>query len=80
MSLSLQFPFQGVVLAGWTLSAVTALAIVYGLRKYFLLDVFPRPVPNRTETIIYGGLHRSIWALCIGWVVFACVHGYGGDV
>jgi hypothetical protein len=28
---------------------------------------------------VYGGFHRFAWAVAIGWVVFACCRGYGGQ-
>ena len=35
---------------------------------------------NPVLTVIYGSLHRPVWAVAIGWIVFACFHGYGGKI
>ncbi|CAG7726227.1 unnamed protein product, partial [Allacma fusca] len=68
---------KAVVIIGWTLSTVFALAIIYGAMFYF-------DPKNTHETLhsahaaIYAGFHRVVWSICIGWIVFACVNGYGG--
>ncbi|CAG7823998.1 unnamed protein product, partial [Allacma fusca] len=68
---------KAVVIIGWTLSTVFTLAIIYGAMFYF-------DPKNTYETLhsahaaIYGGFHRVVWSICIGWVIFACVNGYGG--
>ena len=34
--------------------------------------------PSPVISIIYGGLHRAVWGICISWVILACHWGYGG--
>ncbi|XP_043188098.1 nose resistant to fluoxetine protein 6-like [Amphibalanus amphitrite] len=62
-----------VVAIGWLTSSLTACLIVYGL--------YGQPaVPPQTTNIIYPMLNRTAWSVCLAWVVFACVTGYGGVV
>ena len=65
------------VLWGWIIAFVTGILIVYGL------DIPKRLFENKplsmTENIIYGGFHRLAWAIAVGWVIFACSRGYGGN-
>ena len=43
------------------------------------LDEDEVPIINSFVRIFYGALHRSFWAMAIGWVIFACTTGYGGN-
>ncbi|CAG7815907.1 unnamed protein product [Allacma fusca] len=66
-----------VVVVGWTFSTAFALAIIYGVMYYFdpknLMET-----RDSAHAAIYGGLHRFVWGVCIAWVIFACVNGFGG--
>ena len=66
------------VLWGWIIAFVTGILIVYGLDipKIF----FENKPLSMTENIIYGGFHRLAWAIALGWVIFACSRGYGGNL
>ena len=30
------------------------------------------------SNVMYGAFHRLIWAIAVGWVVYACQNGFGG--
>ncbi|KAK1788513.1 hypothetical protein P4O66_016936 [Electrophorus voltai] len=61
--------------AGW-LSSLSAMALLVGL-AYALKDVPPHVSLARA---VYQGLHRSVWALAVVWIILACEEGYGGFV
>ena len=69
--------FQWIVVLFWTLSAVIAASIIYGLTPY--LNEALVPTIDWAVTITYGPLHRTAWALIVAWVIVACIHGYGGE-
>jgi hypothetical protein len=51
--------------------------VIYGLN---LPEMLIKGVqPSKTATYIYGGFHRLAWGIAVGWVVFACCRGYGGE-
>ena len=62
----------------WTLASAIGLAIVYGLIPYLNEDKVPEM--NSFVRVSYGSLNRLVWSVVVGWVIFACVHGYGGPV
>lgn len=62
--------------AGWTLSTIVSLAIIYGLTPY--LDESKVPEIDPAVSMTYGPLHRTAWAMVIAWIIFACSRGYGG--
>ncbi|XP_063215655.1 nose resistant to fluoxetine protein 6-like [Bacillus rossius redtenbacheri] len=64
------------VLAGWTASAALMLTIIFGCRGMYL-DITEYDV---VEASVFGGCHRTVWALAVAWVIFACEKGYGGPV
>ncbi|KAG1681479.1 Nose resistant to fluoxetine protein 6 [Nymphon striatum] len=56
---------------GWILAAALNLSVVYGLYHTH---------PNGDTIKTYYVLSRTAWAIGVSWVIFACVHGYGGFV
>ena len=62
----------------WVSATAIGLAVLYGLSD--LLDPSTVPEINAATKVIYGTFHRLAWAIAVGWVIFACVSGYGGPV
>ncbi|XP_024943961.1 nose resistant to fluoxetine protein 6 isoform X2 [Cephus cinctus] len=62
---------KAIIVSGWTLSIATMLSIVYGLYG----NMF-----GPTLSVMYTALSHSGWALCVSWVLIACVTGNGGIV
>ncbi|KAG6451009.1 hypothetical protein O3G_MSEX006874 [Manduca sexta] len=58
------------------LCAFTLSTTVFGV-TYPLFDVTWR---NQTVDTLYNSLARPAWAVALGWLVFACHHGYGGPI
>ena len=53
------------------------LAVLFGMVPY--LNENQMPIINPFVRILYGALHRSVWATAIGWIILACTTGYGGN-
>ncbi|KZC14350.1 Nose resistant to fluoxetine protein 6 [Dufourea novaeangliae] len=64
------------MVSGWLLAAVSGLLVFVGPRWMYLEE----HVYDRLEASFYAGLHRQIFTLSISWLIFCCVHGYGGFV
>jgi hypothetical protein len=69
-------PLQLFPLVGWLLAAVGGIGVVYGLD--FEAFRVRGEEPTRAGHVAYISLHRMVWGICVGWVVFACAKGYAG--
>jgi len=59
---------------GWIVAIGLGIAVTYG--PYSKADYTWKMIDN----VIYGMFFRFVWAVAIGWVIFACHNGKGGLV
>ena len=72
-----RLPMWAVWLA-WAACTGAAMAVVFGPYRYF--DPVNISELGSPLSVMYGTLHRPLWAVVVAWIVFACVGGYGGPV
>ncbi|XP_052899878.1 nose resistant to fluoxetine protein 6-like [Anopheles moucheti] len=65
------------VALGWTLACTAMLTIL--LTDHPIQQPDYDTLPQAADAS-YESLSRVLWASAIGWIVFACVNGYGGPV
>lgn len=71
-----KIPTQTIIAVGWFIAIGTMLSIIFGI--YFMQQPdYPATV---LESAFYESFSRVCWAISLAWIVFACVHGYGGPV
>ncbi|XP_035206130.1 nose resistant to fluoxetine protein 6-like isoform X2 [Stegodyphus dumicola] len=63
------------VIAGWLMSIILCLTTVLGNHRFTT-----GAEKSRSLAIFYAAMHRSVFILGVGWVVYACIKGYGGPV
>lgn len=69
---------KATIVSGWLISLTIMLAIIFGDYPLQQPDSY-----NKHPLIIdaiYESTNRVVWAGCLGWMVFACVNGYGGPI
>ncbi|CAL4103402.1 unnamed protein product, partial [Meganyctiphanes norvegica] len=70
------------IFIGWILALIVNAAVVFGMWKY---NQFVIPLENYNKipysvSLLYGGLHRAVWAVSLSWIVCCCHWGYGGPI
>lgn len=61
------------MLLGWAVAAICCLSVLYGVR-----DTYQGHPMNLDTAALYNSVSRTVWAVGLGWLVFACCTGYGG--
>ncbi|XP_078614290.1 nose resistant to fluoxetine protein 6-like [Branchiostoma floridae x Branchiostoma japonicum] len=61
---------------GWLVAAASAMAVLYATYGQY----HGTTLQTEAENVLYLTVHRTVWAMALGWVVVACHHGYGGVV
>ncbi|XP_035683620.1 nose resistant to fluoxetine protein 6-like [Branchiostoma floridae] len=64
------------MLVGWLIAATAAMAVLYSVYGQY----HGTTLQTQGENVLYLTVHRTVWAMAIGWVVIACYYGYGGVV
>ena len=52
----------------WAAVSLVAFLLVYG----------PYWIKNDDQQMYYFAMDKWSWGLCLSWITFACVRGYGG--
>jgi hypothetical protein len=65
---------QWIVICGWLIAITVGLMALLGSRDFYFDD----HDYNKLEASFYAGLHRHVFALSISWIIFCCMHDYGG--
>ncbi|XP_014468573.1 PREDICTED: nose resistant to fluoxetine protein 6-like, partial [Dinoponera quadriceps] len=60
-----------IVVFSWSLSLIILTSIIYGLHETTFGPIL---------SVLYTALSHSAWAICLAWILIACVTGYGGLV
>jgi peptidoglycan/LPS O-acetylase OafA/YrhL len=63
------------LIIGWTLTAITISTILFAIHPWN-----KGSEPHPLISMIYGSLHRTLWSLCLAFIIFVCVNGSGGLV
>lgn len=66
--------FQYIVAVIWLFASVCAVSVLFGLYDYNRGDAMSQELSS-----LYTALARTVWALSVGWVIYACSTGYGGE-
>ncbi|XP_063822749.1 O-acyltransferase like protein-like [Ostrinia nubilalis] len=64
-----------IVVLGWLCTAALLLFVIYCSNP-----IIQPEWDNQIADSFYNSFIRGTWAAALGWLVFACVHGYGGPV
>ncbi|XP_069125479.1 nose resistant to fluoxetine protein 6-like [Argopecten irradians] len=70
-----QLKAKGINILIWISVAVTACVEVYSINGPANGHAWSNGV-----NALYNAVHRSVWGMCVCWVIFACVTGNGGIV
>ncbi|XP_044727164.1 uncharacterized protein LOC123290876 [Chrysoperla carnea] len=60
----------------WIVSITAMMYVVFG----FYDETKPGYEYDRVFNSLFIGLHRVIWSAGLSWIIFACIHGFGGPI
>ncbi|XP_076348472.1 O-acyltransferase like protein-like [Tachypleus tridentatus] len=62
-------------LLGWSLAIVCNTLVLYGM-----WPAYEGKLPSNLASAMYSALARTVWAVGLAWLTFACTVGYGGFI
>ncbi|KAG9509053.1 Protein dachsous, partial [Fragariocoptes setiger] len=62
-------------LFAWTATMFAFVAILMAMQP-----AMNGKIPSDYQAALYSSLSRPLWAICMSWVIYACMHGHGGFV
>ncbi|KAJ8938316.1 hypothetical protein NQ314_011528, partial [Rhamnusium bicolor] len=65
---------KGLVILAWIICLAVILTCLFGGHS-----TLRSPDYDRLGNAFYIALIRPVWALCVAWIIWACVMGYGGN-
>ncbi|XP_045485659.1 nose resistant to fluoxetine protein 6 isoform X1 [Pieris rapae] len=65
----------GFVLAAWMIAL-----LMFSTVFYMTYEVMQLEWSNQLADNLYNSFARPIWAIALCWLIFACIHGYGGPI
>ncbi len=68
---------QFVVILLWAVAFGTGLAVVYAMDSVGYMATMS--AASDVANAFNNTFSRSAWGLALGWLIFACFHGYGGE-
>ena len=71
----IQIYFQAQLIAYWTLSFFAISGVIFSLYPFLQRDY----TPNIFKSSLYVSSSKAIFNLGIGWIIYACIYGYGGE-
>ncbi len=70
-----KFDLQALIFIGWVLALGIHYTLVFGMYPFHR----DGRISMSTEMdALYNATHRTVWAVSLGWIVFACANGMGG--
>lgn len=64
------------VVFGWSICCLSMFAIIFAAYPIYQVDI----PSTLLEISLQESLSRVTWSMCLAWIIFACVTGYGGPV
>ncbi|GAB1599304.1 nose resistant to fluoxetine protein 6-like [Argonauta hians] len=59
----------------WLMATSNAITVLYGL-----YNINNGANASQETLSLYTAVHRSVWSVSVGWMIYACCTGYGGFV
>ena len=65
----------------WIAALTAHYLLIFGVWPYYEDDKPLENINNMDEELnaLFLATQRTVWAASLGWIVFACVNGYGGN-
>lgn len=70
------FRFQMWNTIGWSMSIIVIILTIFGHYPFHMQDIDTEPI----HFVLFISFGRILWTAAVGYIIFACHHGYGGPI